>query len=398
MATEIRRTVQIKCRFENHAKSLLKRTIDEYRRAANHVVDTVWNPESDQPSTLNTNEIHEQTYGPVRSQTDLHSSHVQLARDRAIEAMTGVQEQREQGTDTGRPQFSSDFLDYHDRCITYGTDSATLATVDGRVHADFVLPEDNDTPHHQYFLNPEYSPARSTLVPKQDRYYLHTVLKKPAEHKNREDGTILGIDLGISNIAVSSTGRFWSGDRITHWRNEYQENQRRLQERGTRWAHQTLKSVSRRTHDKVQQYLHTVSNEIVEEAAEHDCSIIAFEDLSGIHSKVQEWPNMRSWAYRTLIQYTEYKAETEGITVTQVDPENTSKRCSTCGHTDLKNRTSQTRFHCRNCDYENHADYNAAKNIGLTSLRRSQNGSSGGAPAGVRTNSGIITQNGYKPL
>nr|WP_233488552.1 hypothetical protein [Halodesulfurarchaeum formicicum] len=39
------------------------------------------------------------------------------------------------------------------------------------------------------------------------------------------------------------------------------------------------------------------------------------------------------------------------------------------------------------CGYENQADYNAAKNIGLRYLRRNQTGSGGGAPVGVRLNS-----------
>ena len=45
-----------------------------------------------------------------------------------------------------------------------------------------------------------------------------------------------------------------------------------------------------------------------------------------------------------------------------------------------------------------HADYNAAKNIGLNYLRDQQQSGRGGAPVGVRLNSGTLNVNGeYSP-
>ncbi len=64
-----------------------------------------------------------------------------------------------------------------------------------------------------------------------------------------------------------------------------------------------------------------------------------------------------------------------------------------CGFTHPDNRESED-FACLKCGYENNADYNAAKTIGLRYLRRTQTGSGGGAPVGVRLNSGTVTANG----
>ena len=58
----------------------------------------------------------------------------------------------------------------------------------------------------------------------------------------------------------------------------------------------------------------------------------------------------------------------------------------------------QDEFRCQKCGYENNADYNAAKNIGWKSLRRDQNRSEGGALIGVRLNSGMLNEEGIKPL
>jgi putative transposase len=62
------------------------------------------------------------------------------------------------------------------------------------------------------------------------------------------------------------------------------------------------------------------------------------------------------------------------------------RRLSTCGFTHSDNREGET-FDCQKCGYENHADDNAAKNIGLRYLRRNQTGGGEDAPLGLRLNS-----------
>ncbi len=77
----------------------------------------------------------------------------------------------------------------------------------------------------------------------------------------------------------------------------------------------------------------------------------------------------------------------------QVDPENTSWRCLYRGFAHPDNREGED-FACLKYGYGNHADYNAAKNTGLRYLRRTQTGSSGGAPVGVHLNNGTLNANG----
>ena len=58
-----------------------------------------------------------------------------------------------------------------------------------------------------------------------------------------------------------------------------------------------------------------------------------------------------------------YKLGWSGGALVAVDPRNTSRRCSACGHTSRDNRTSQADFACVGCGHAMHADVNAAKNI-----------------------------------
>ncbi len=58
--------------------------------------------------------------------------------------------------------------------------------------------------------------------------------------------------------------------------------------------------------------------------------------------------------------------------VRQINPAYTSRRCSKCGFTHEDNRPhtkGKDEFGCLKYGYDIHADYNAAKNIGLKYLR-----------------------------
>ena len=90
--------------------------------------------------------------------------------------------------------------------------------------------------------------------------------------------------------------------------------------------------------------------------------MIAFEDLTHIRDRTgASWGH--KWAFRTLYEQLEYKAEAEGISVQQVGSAYTSKRCAECGFTADENRPNRNDFGCQKCESEANADYNAV--VGL---------------------------------
>ena len=71
----------------------------------------------------------------------------------------------------------------------------------------------------------------------------------------------------------------------------------------------------------------------------------------------------------------EYKCIWEERLFAAVNPTNTSRECSLCGHTCKENRKTQSAFECVACGFKCNADENAGKNIkgrGYTSLQASQ--------------------------
>ena len=95
---------------------------------------------------------------------------------------------------------------------------------------------------------------------------------------------IIGVDMGIVNIAVDSTGRYYSGDHIKDVREHYTDLRSRLQSAGTGSAKRHLKKLSGRESRFMRNTNHIISKEIVQ-TAKGTSSAIAMENLSGIRMR-----------------------------------------------------------------------------------------------------------------
>ncbi|QLG47831.1 RNA-guided endonuclease InsQ/TnpB family protein [Natrinema halophilum] len=397
---DVRRTVPVALDVDSDDAVLLEDTVNTFLWSAQYVVDHAFKGEY---VTTSKTTLDDETYDEVREKTDgFNGGLVQAARNKAAEACKSVVARWKNGKKASKPTFTSPHVVYDKRTATFHDEYVSLATTDGRIEADYVLPdEDSDTPHSEYLFSDEYETTGAELHYRDGSWVLHIHCKKEGESDTSEkatpeNGTVLGVDLGVNNLAVASTGTFWTGDEFDHWRQEYEKRRGSLQQCGTHWAHENIQAVGRKEEGRFKLMLHRISNELVAEARENECTVIAFEDLTDIRERTgASWGH--KWAFDRLYEYVEYKAAEHGIKVEQVDPENTSRRCSHCGFTHPDNRDGEG-FECLKCEYENHADYNAAKNIGLRYLRRRQNAGDGGVPLGVRLNSGMMNVNGgYSP-
>ena len=399
---EMRRTVVVKLDMDDSDATLLHKTVKQYLWACNYVVQDAW---KDDYKPTSKRKLHNRTYDDVRDQTRLQANLVQSARNKAAEAIKSVVERWKQGKQASKPNFTTPSIRYDKRSATFHDDHVSLSTVNGRIDVEYILPPEGDNPQTSYLRNNDYEVTGATLQYREtaDTFFLHIGTKAEMESEIPDTGgaghsTVLGVDLGIEQLAVTSTGQFWSGGYLNHRRREYERVRGDLQRTGTESAHQTLEQLGDRETRWAEDYLHRISKAIVQEAVAHDCDRIAFEELTDIRERLPGAKQFHAWAFRRLYDYVAYKANAEGIDTTQVDPAYTSQRCSKCGTTLEENRRSQTTFCCQKCDYEAHADYNAAKNIGFRLLRAGQKSPHGGATRHLALKSGTLTVNGdYSP-
>jgi IS605 OrfB family transposase len=159
---------------------------------------------------------------------------------------------------------------------------------------------------------------------------------------------------------VTSTARFFDAAELNHFRREFEKTRGTLQQTGTQSAHRTIESLSGREQRYVKHVLHSVSNGIVEEALEHDCDGIIFEELDEIRADLPEADWHSEWAFRKLKDSVAHKAEYEGLFVDVTNTRNTSRRCTECGFTHGANRHA-CQFECQSCGKQTHADYSGSR-------------------------------------
>ncbi|MFC4407891.1 RNA-guided endonuclease InsQ/TnpB family protein [Haloarchaeobius iranensis] len=391
---EVKRTVTVKLSVPDDRQEDLHQTIDQFNHACNYTVQHGRN--DDGYLILTKSKIHDRVYHDLRDETDLPANLCVRAYSKAVEAMTSTVADWKKGTSRPLPRFTEPSAVYDKRTLTLKDRSATLSTINGRVSVDYVLGDYQKS----YLDDDEYEKRMGTLHYREDEdaFYLHIVIKKAVEE--RDGNTVLGVDLNLKNVAVTSTGSFYDGGELLWGQNHFFRVRRSLQHKGTRSAKQVLRRLSGRETRFVLNRLHTISRRIVEEADAHDCSFIAVERLTNIREQMdnqndQVKRQLHNWAFRELQEMLAYKASEYGIRVEQIPPAFTSQTCSRCGHQCSTNRTSDGWFECNECGYSIDGDYNAAKNIGLKLLTLPEGERPSGLGDGhLALKSGMVNGNG----
>ena len=266
-------------------------------------------------------------------------------------------------------QFRADAAQpFDDRCLSWNHTAQTVSiwTVDGRIRNIAFVGEPG-----QLAMLAEHRQGESDLLTHQGKWYLLATVDVPAATLVEPDGFI-GVDMGIVNIATTSAGQNWSGDRINRLRHKNRRLRAKLQAKGTKSAKRLLKKISGREARFSADTNHLISKRIVTEAKRTGKGI-AVEDLTGIRSRVRlrkpQRVMLHSWAFAQLGAFLSYKAEAAGLAFVQVDPAYTSQQCNACGHIDKLNRIDQATFACRSCGVSLNADLNASMNIADRGVR-----------------------------
>lgn len=181
----------------------------------------------------------------------------------------------------------------------------------------------------------------------------------------------IGVDRNTTgHIAVAAcpkTGKIWKlGKSGLHTHKKYSNIRRNLQKQG---KYRKVKQIKNRESKIVKDINHKISKKIVETAKENNCGI-KLEDLTGIRNNKKHTRSfnysLNSWSFYQLQMFIEYKAKLHGVEVVYIDPHYTSKKCSICGQ--IGNRNGKS-FKC-SCGHVDHADVNAAFNIGQSIKER----------------------------
>jgi putative transposase len=308
----------------------------------------------------NTNTAHHRVYGETRLNFGLGAQLAVCTRAKAVEAIKAVKAKKREICPQFGPRGS---IRYDARTYRLmSLDRVSLNTLDGRVVCRLLL----GSRQHAMLVDLAWEIGGADLVWRQGVYYLHVSQRREAPPNQEPASGTLGVDLGIVNLATDSEGNTFSGAMIHTVRARYHLRRQRLQQVGTKNAKRRLRQNTGKERRFQKDVNHCIAKALVRKAIVAR-KAIALEDLSGIRERTTVRRAHRyerhSWAFFQLRQYIAYKAAWAGVPVHLVDPRNTSRTCSACGHCEKANRKTQESFLCQRCGFALNADYNAAINI-----------------------------------
>ncbi len=345
--------ITVKCKLIVPAE--LTEKIDEtlvgFAEACNQILQT-----AKEHNVWNTTKLHHLTYKPIREATELKANHVCQAIRRVVNQRKATQQiHKFRPTSVGLDVRTFKYIESKQQvCVTLKS---------GRVNFDLKMGG------YQIALLRGQSPTSATLKKtRQGDYYINIVVEVLTQPKGRTP-KVLGVDRGLRDIATTSTGKSWEGEKLRATREKYVRVRASIQAKRTKGAKRLLRRLSGRE-SRFQSWVnHNISKELVREAKATE-SVIAFEDLTGIRLNVKLKKKTRTeihrWAFYQLQLFTEYKANIVGVEVVTVDPRYTSQTCSRCHHVHPergKSYRNGKRFKCGFCGFEHDADVNGALNI-----------------------------------
>ncbi len=239
-----------------------------------------------------------------------------------------------------------------------GSDRVSILTLDGRVVAPIIVPDYRE-------IDREKIKGQMDLIHVNGKFFLMATVDVPEEPQIEPEG-VIGVDLGIVNVATTSDGDTFSGEQCTTVRKKFAAIKAVLQKAATWDAKKHLKRLAGRERRFKRDTNHTVSKQIIA-IAKGTRRGIALEDLKGIRARITATKAQRTmmgkWAFFELMNFLRYKAHEAGIPFYSVNGAYTSQRCTVCGYTDEANREVQSEFLCLRCGHHENADIHAAKNI-----------------------------------
>jgi IS605 OrfB family transposase len=296
-------------------------------------------------------DLHGLVYHPVKAQTNLNANHV-------VRAIAKVAHAYQLDTRVQRTFAPLGAIELDKDLLTWKVDVQTVSlnSVAGRLHLPFLC-----SVEQKALL--QGKKGQTDLLLRDGAFYLSCAVTVAEAEPFTPEG-VIGIDLGIVNVATDSEGNQYTGEAVKRVRKRYRRLRQELQAKKTRSARKRMAKSRQKESRFVRDVNHCISKTLVGMAI-HRKKALALEMLQGIRERGNRLnramrTELNNWAFAQLKFFLAYKCTRAGVPLIEVDARYSSQQCSRCGHTERANRPSQEVFCCRYCCFQANADVNGA--------------------------------------
>ena len=212
-----------------------------------------------------------------------------------------------------------------------------------------------------------------TIKKRNDDYYAFISVQKDIQPLEKT-GTIVGIDLGVKDIVITSDGKKFDNPKaLERYEKRLRHYQKKLsrQIKGSKGREKTRKHLSR-VHEKISNLrnntIHNITTQLVKEN-----DVIVMEDLNveGMMRNHHLAKAIVNVSFSRIKRQLEYKCQWYGKKLIKIDryfP--SSKTCNYCGYINNHLTLNDRVWECPQCASKIDRDINAAKNIRDEGLRQ----------------------------
>ncbi len=332
-------TIKLKIRQREEVLETMK----QYSRTVSYIADKGF-----KAKVFNRYELHHICYYEAKEKFGLPSQFIINANRVASQTLKSVKTNR-----GGKPVFKEFLpLPFDKRTFSFSSDKIRITTLRGRIDVPIDVPE-------YYWKYLDWSPQTAQIVKTKKGLFIHITFSRNV-NACVPNGKVVGVDVGINHVAVTSNKQFFSGSKVKSCMVKFKRLRGKLQAKGTQSSKKLLKKLSGRERRFKAWANHNISKKIVDSCRAGDTIIMEY--IKGIRRnkgrKLNFW--LHGWNFYQLQRFIDYKAVEKGVRTIKANPYLTSQTCSRCGKVGIRFKGF---FRCPHCGYSLNADLNASRNL-----------------------------------
>ena len=207
------------------------------------------------------------------------------------------------------------------------------------------------------------------------KYYVSVIVEEVEIVKSKKIPTsIVGIDLGVKDLVITSEGKKYSNPKELLKREKQLKRLQKKLSRQVKGSKNYAKTKIRiaRVHSKIRNSRkHNIINIVNDIVKDNDIIVSEKLNVKGMSKNHNLAKSIIDASFNMICNMLKWKTTIQGKYYYQVDTfYPSSKTCSRCGSkTDITNNLSVRKWTCKNCGNENDRDINASINIMFEGLK-----------------------------